>query len=132
MRPLQHARPPSGKLTTPLERHRGLDRRDCGVAATGQRRHDPHIADPRARWRSDTRGRRRAGDPADDGPTFVFAAGERVPGLRPHDQCVFPGAGQQDPGLPTRADVNGPGESKLANIGISLPGTGEVSVAPVR
>jgi (E)-4-hydroxy-3-methylbut-2-enyl-diphosphate synthase len=27
--------------------------------------------------------------------------------------------------------VNGPGESKHANIGISLPGTGEVSVAPV-
>ncbi|MEO5701955.1 MAG: flavodoxin-dependent (E)-4-hydroxy-3-methylbut-2-enyl-diphosphate synthase [Casimicrobiaceae bacterium] len=27
--------------------------------------------------------------------------------------------------------VNGPGESKIANIGISLPGTGEVPVAPV-
>ena len=27
--------------------------------------------------------------------------------------------------------VNGPGESKLANIGISLPGTGEFPVAPV-
>jgi (E)-4-hydroxy-3-methylbut-2-enyl-diphosphate synthase len=27
--------------------------------------------------------------------------------------------------------VNGPGESKLANIGISLPGTGEMPVAPV-
>ena len=27
--------------------------------------------------------------------------------------------------------VNGPGESKHANIGISLPGTGERSVAPV-
>jgi (E)-4-hydroxy-3-methylbut-2-enyl-diphosphate synthase len=27
--------------------------------------------------------------------------------------------------------VNGPGESKLANIGISLPGSGEVPVAPV-
>ncbi|TIC82304.1 flavodoxin-dependent (E)-4-hydroxy-3-methylbut-2-enyl-diphosphate synthase [Crenobacter intestini] len=27
--------------------------------------------------------------------------------------------------------VNGPGESKLADIGISLPGTGEVPVAPV-
>ena len=27
--------------------------------------------------------------------------------------------------------VNGPGESKMANIGISLPGTGEVPVAPV-
>jgi (E)-4-hydroxy-3-methylbut-2-enyl-diphosphate synthase len=27
--------------------------------------------------------------------------------------------------------VNGPGESKHANIGISLPGTGEMPVAPV-
>lgn len=27
--------------------------------------------------------------------------------------------------------VNGPGESKHANIGISLPGTGEEPVAPV-
>ncbi len=27
--------------------------------------------------------------------------------------------------------VNGPGESKQANIGISLPGTGEDPVAPV-
>ena len=27
--------------------------------------------------------------------------------------------------------VNGPGESKLANLGISLPGTGEMPVAPV-
>jgi len=27
--------------------------------------------------------------------------------------------------------VNGPGESKLANIGISLPGTGESPAAPV-
>ena len=27
--------------------------------------------------------------------------------------------------------VNGPGESKMANVGISLPGTGESPVAPV-
>src|SRR4029078_5422969 len=27
--------------------------------------------------------------------------------------------------------VNGPGESKMANIGISLPGSGEIPVAPV-
>jgi (E)-4-hydroxy-3-methylbut-2-enyl-diphosphate synthase len=27
--------------------------------------------------------------------------------------------------------VNGPGESKMANIGISLPGSGEAPVAPV-
>ena len=28
-------------------------------------------------------------------------------------------------------DSNGPGESKHANLGISLPGTGEVPAAPV-
>ena len=27
--------------------------------------------------------------------------------------------------------VNGPGESKMADVGISLPGTGETPVAPV-
>jgi (E)-4-hydroxy-3-methylbut-2-enyl-diphosphate synthase len=27
--------------------------------------------------------------------------------------------------------VNGPGESKMANLGISLPGNGEIPVAPV-
>ena len=27
--------------------------------------------------------------------------------------------------------VNGPGESKMANLGISLPGNGETPVAPV-
>ena len=27
--------------------------------------------------------------------------------------------------------VNGPGESKMANVGISLPGSGETPVAPV-
>ena len=75
------------------------------------------------------------------------------PGLRPHDQRVLPGARRQDPesicgpqmpqwrkrypGVETMTVavmgcvVNGPGESKMANIGISLPGTGEVPVAPV-
>lgn len=44
---------------------------------------------------------------------------------------------QQYPGVETMnvavmgCVVNGPGESKLADIGISLPGTGEVPVAPV-
>lgn len=44
---------------------------------------------------------------------------------------------QQYPGVETMnvavmgCVVNGPGESKLANIGISLPGTGETPVAPV-
>src|SRR6266436_1792699 len=32
---------------------------------------------------------------------------------------------------PPRSDRNGPGESKAANIGISLPGTGEAPRCPV-
>ena len=96
---------------------------------------------------------RRAGDPADDGPALVRADGHRLPGLRPHDQHR---ASRSSPSRsrPTCARrcrrgaraipasrtmqvavmgcvVNGPGESKLANIGISLPGTGETPVAPV-
>ena len=79
-------------------------------------------------------------------------AGDRLPRLRPHHQHVLPGYGRPDPDLSARADaglegaihgveamkvavmgciVNGPGESKHANIGISLPGTFEEPVAPV-
>ena len=74
------------------------------------------------------------------------------PGLRADHQHVLPGDGAGHPGLPPRADarvalerpgveemkvavmgcvVNGPGESKHANIGISLPGTFEEPKAPV-
>ena len=75
------------------------------------------------------------------------------PGCGRTTSDVLPGARRQDPDLAARADagcgathypgvenmtvavmgcvVNGPGESKMANIGISLPGTGEVPVAPV-
>jgi (E)-4-hydroxy-3-methylbut-2-enyl-diphosphate synthase len=76
----------------------------------------------------------------------------RLPRLRPHHQHHLPGTGQADRRLPARADaglarrypgvenlkvavmgciVNGPGESKHADIGISLPGTGEAPAAPV-
>ena len=76
----------------------------------------------------------------------------RVPGLRPHDELDVPGAGRARPGLRARQDagvedahtgvetmtlavmgcvVNGPGESKAANIGISLPGTGEAPNCPI-
>jgi len=50
---------------------------------------------------------------------------------------AMPGWRERYPGVATMqvavmgCVVNGPGESKLANIGISLPGTGEVPVAPV-
>jgi (E)-4-hydroxy-3-methylbut-2-enyl-diphosphate synthase len=76
----------------------------------------------------------------------------RLPRLRPHHQHHLPGAGQADRRPPARDDaglartlpgvenlkiavmgciVNGPGESKHADIGISLPGTGEAPAAPV-
>ena len=93
-----------------------------------------------------------AGNPADHGAACVHADGDRVPGLRAHDQHVVPGTGVEHPELSARPDaglegavpgvenmhvavmgciVNGPGESKQANIGISLPGSGESPVAPV-
>ena len=86
------------------------------------------------------------------GPALVRAERHRVPGLRPHDQHDVPGAGRSGAGLHPRVDagveeevrrrrdltlavmgcvVNGPGESKAANIGISLPGTGEAPNCPV-
>ena len=83
----------------------------------------------------------------------VRAERHRLPGLRPHDEQHVPGAGRAHAGLHPRADagrgrrsyegvenltlavmgcvVNGPGESKAANIGISLPGTGEAPNCPV-
>jgi (E)-4-hydroxy-3-methylbut-2-enyl-diphosphate synthase len=52
-------------------------------------------------------------------------------------RASMPGWREKYPGVETMhvavmgCVVNGPGESKLANIGISLPGTGEIPVAPV-
>ena len=52
-------------------------------------------------------------------------------------RASMPGWREKYPGVATMhvavmgCVVNGPGESKLANIGISLPGTGEIPVAPV-
>jgi (E)-4-hydroxy-3-methylbut-2-enyl-diphosphate synthase len=72
--------------------------------------------------------------------------------MRTHHLDVLPGTGGADSGYPGRAVpewkkqyvgieelklavmgciVNGPGESKHANIGISLPGTFEEPKAPV-
>ena len=87
------------------------------------------------------------------GPALLQPERHRLPRLRPHHQHDLPGAGQADRRLPARADagvegdairasrtmkvavmgciVNGPGESKHADIGISLPGTGEAPAAPV-
>ncbi len=87
------------------------------------------------------------------GPAQLHAAGERLPRLRPHHHHLLPGDGPRDPATTcatrcpcgasaTRGSrsckvavmgcvVNGPGESKHADIGISLPGTFEEPVAPV-
>ena len=51
---------------------------------------------------------------------------EQMPGWR----AQYPGVEAMDVAV-MGCVVNGPGESKMANIGISLPGTGEVPVAPV-
>ena len=87
------------------------------------------------------------------GLRVIHAAGHRLPRLRAHDQHLLPGARPAHPVAHPRTRmprvareyagvedmtvavmgcvVNGPGESKHANIGISLPGTGERPVAPV-
>ena len=78
--------------------------------------------------------------------------GHRLPRLRPHHLDHLPGTRRAHPGLRPRTAcrledrarrrrrdhlavmgcvVNGPGESKAANIGISLPGTGEAPTCPV-
>ena len=77
---------------------------------------------------------------------------DRVSRLRAHDEHDVSGARRTDPGLHSGNDarveealrrrwrddargdglrVNGPGESKAANIGISLPGTGEEPSCPI-
>ena len=92
-------------------------------------------------------------NPADHGLSHLRAAGRGVPRLRPHDLDGVPGTGARasrtylDESMPVwkarypgveglnvavmGCIVNGPGESKHADIGISLPGTGETPAAPV-
>ena len=102
------------------------------------------------RTREVTRG---PGNSADHGASRLRAHGHRLSRLRPHHLNGVPGTG---PGHPVSTSatacaigariipaskplqlavmgciVNGPGESKHADIGISLPGTGELPSAPV-
>jgi len=51
-------------------------------------------------------------------------------GAMPEWRARYPGVAQMHVAV-MGCVVNGPGESKLANVGISLPGTGESPVAPV-
>ena len=86
------------------------------------------------------------------GPALVLAERDRVSRLRPHDQHrrsrSSPSASRTTSARRCRSGrpgydgvetmtlavmgcvVNGPGESKAANIGISLPGTGEAPQLP--
>ena len=96
------------------------------------------------RWRSHRRSSSRATNSAVAWYSQLHAASHRLSRLRPHHQHLLPGNGAADSILFARSDagrgkaaitgveemkvavmgcvVNGPGESKHANIGISLPG----------
>jgi (E)-4-hydroxy-3-methylbut-2-enyl-diphosphate synthase len=94
--------------------------------------------------------RDRLGDLQSLGPAQLRSQRDGLSRLRPHHQHHVPGTGQADRRLlraqmPSGAQVprgrddevavmgcivNGPGESKHADIGISLPGTGEAPAAP--
>jgi (E)-4-hydroxy-3-methylbut-2-enyl-diphosphate synthase len=66
--------------------------------------------------------------------TYFQELAERI---QTYLRAAMPGWRERYPGVETMhvavmgCVVNGPGESKLANVGISLPGTGETPVAPV-
>jgi (E)-4-hydroxy-3-methylbut-2-enyl-diphosphate synthase len=116
------------------------------AAAGRHRRHDPRLADAGAERRSHAGSDRGAGDPADAGTALVRADGDRLPGcgrttstyfqelaqkIQTHIRHQMPQWRKQYVGR--RGHDGGgdglrrerPGESKHANIGISLPGTGE-------
>ena len=135
-----------------IEGHRGVVGGARHPAAGRHRRHHPDFADARTRRRPHAGSSGRAGIAADHGLPHLRAAGGGMPGLRPHHLDHVPGIGALDPGFHPQempgwktqypgveglnvavmgCIVNGPGESKHANIGISLPGTGEAPAAPV-
>jgi (E)-4-hydroxy-3-methylbut-2-enyl-diphosphate synthase len=134
------------------QRHRRVHRRHGSAAAGGHRRHDPRLAHARARWRPHQRSHRRPGNPADHGlrsfmPMVVACPGcgrttstyfqELAQSIQSHIRHRMPEWRKSYEGVEDMTVavmgcvVNGPGESKHANIGISLPGTGERPVAPV-
>ena len=118
----------------------GVHGRPLDPAERGHRRHDPRLAHAGARRRPHRGSADRAAGAPVAGDALVPAAGLGVSRLRPHHQHVLPGHGAAHPGLPPGADaglggrypgveemrvavmgcvVNGPGESKHADIGIS-------------
>ena len=82
-----------------LEGHRRLLGRARHPASGGHRRHDPLLADARARRRPHARGQGGAGAPPDHGLPHLRAARRRLPGLRPHHLDRVPGARPRHPGL---------------------------------
>ena len=69
------------------------------LLAGGHRRHDPLLADARARRRSHARGAGRPGAAADDGLPHLRAARRRLPRLRADHLDGVPGARPRHPGL---------------------------------
>ena len=123
-----------------------------GILSRRHRRNHPYFADARTRRRPHAGSSGRAGIAANHGLPHLRAAGCSLPGCGRTTSTTFQELARsiQDfiregmPGWKTRYPgveelnvavmgciVNGPGESKHANIGISLPGTGEAPAAPV-
>ena len=123
-----------------------------GAASGRHRRHHPHLAHARARRRPQPRSHRRPGNSPDHGFRSFMPLVIACPGCGRTTSTVFqelagdiqsyvrrrsPQWQEAYPGFETLqlavmgCIVNGPGESKHADIGISLPGTGELSAAPV-
>ena len=103
---------------------RRLDGRAGDPAQRGDRRHDPGVADARARRAARARGRDRPAGPPVDRAALVPAAGVGLPGLRPDDVDVLPGDGPADPGLPQGPDAglarDAPGRRGAARRGHGL------------
>ena len=122
------------------------------AARGGHRRHDPRLADPGARRRPDRGSARRPAGPAvarlrsftpqvsacpgcgRTTSTFFQEMAEQIQGYLRKQMPVWstthPGVEEMRVAV-MGCVVNGPGESKHADIGISLPGTFEEPVAPV-
>ena len=136
-----------------IEGHRRLVRGARHPAAGRHRRYHPHLADARspaatARWKC--RSRRNCCRPWASAPSCRWSRPARAAAAPPRPRSRnWRAASRISSATRCRAGrrgirasralnvavmgciVNGPGESKHANIGISLPGTGETPAAPV-
>ena len=127
-------------------------RRRCPSAGRRDRRHDSRLPDPAPRRRPSRRGPRLPGAPAGAGTARLRPSVTACPGCGRTTSTTFQELtlqvedfiGARMPEWRIRYEgveelklavmgcvVNGPGESKAADIGISLPGTGEAPTCPV-